>query len=199
MGGLLRCNACFRVLRSLVRRSSILPALWLSCFAWMSTEAQAQQFAYVDTDYILENVPAYRQAQKQLNAAARSWKEEIARRKEELEQLRKDLEAEQVLLPQDVAEKRKREIEEKEKALQQYKNEKFGRQGALFEKRRELIKPIQDRVFDAVQKLAQDNALDIVFDKSGAVTMLYTNAKYDRSDEVLDIMGITPQNKQENR
>ena len=156
------------------------------------TGVRAQQFAYVDTDYILEQVPAYRQAQQQLDAAARKWKEEIEKRKAALEKMRNDLEAEKVLLPKDIIEKRQQQIAQKEQALDAYKSEHFGREGALFQKRTELIKPVQDRVFEAIQKLAQDNALDVVFDKSGAVTMLYTNAKYDRSDEVLQLMGIKP-------
>jgi outer membrane protein len=150
-----------------------------------------QQFAYVDTDYILKKVPEYKQAQQKLDQYAQQWKEEIERRQKEIDKLVQDLQAEKVLLPDKVVEKRQKEIESKKQALEQYKNEKFGRQGALYQKRKELIKPVQDRVFEAVQRLADQNALDIVFDKAGAVTMLYTNAKYDRSDEVLELMGIS--------
>ncbi|MEA3497220.1 MAG: OmpH family outer membrane protein [Bacteroidota bacterium] len=163
-------------------------------FLFFST-AQAQRFSYVDTEYILEKMPEYRSAQKQLDNLAKQWKDEVKIKMQEVEKLYNNYKAEQVLLPEDVRKKKEESILKKEDELNKLKQQKFGKEGELFKKRKELIKPIQDKVFDAVQKLAQDEGLDFIFDKAGAVTMLYVNAKYDRSDEVLDILGIEVKKK----
>ena len=156
----------------------------------LSFQADAQRFCYVDTEYILEKMPEYRSAQKQLDDQAEQWKSEIEKKRKEIEKLYNEYQAEQVLLPEDIRKKKENEILNKEDALNEYKDKKFGREGELFKKRRELIKPIQDKVFDAIQKLAQDEGYDFIFDKAGAVTMLYVNAKFDRSDEVLELLGV---------
>jgi outer membrane protein len=154
-------------------------------------KANAQaRVAYIDTEYILDQMPEYRSAQKQLDESGQKWKDEVQKKAEEIEKLYKDYQAQWVLLPDDQRKKKEQEISGKEKALAQYKKDKFGPDGELDKKRQQLIKPVQDKVFDAVQQLAKEAALDIIFDKSGAVTMLYTNAKYDRSDDVLEILGI---------
>ena len=157
--------------------------------------AQKQSFAYVDTDYILQQIPEFRSAQKQLDDMADQWKQEIKRRQEEIDKLNKAYQAEYVVLPEDTRKKREEEITQKEKDLTAYKNEKFGADGELFKKRQALLKPVQDKVFDAIQKLAKTNSYDFVFDKAGAVTMLFSNPKFDRSDDVLEILGITPDKK----
>jgi outer membrane protein len=169
----------------------VLIPLFLLLGIVMAGKVSAQaRVAYVDTQYILDSLPEYKAAQKQLDDLSAQWKKEIDSRTQEIQQLYKQYQAEWVLLPEDTRKKREQEISDKEKALNDYKNEKFGPDGELFRKREELIKPIQDKVFDAIQQVAKQNALDIIFDKSGAVTMLYTNAKYDRSDEVLEQLGI---------
>lgn len=152
---------------------------------------QSQKFCYVDTEYILDKMPEYKSAQKQLENLSDEWKKEIEKMVKEVETLYKQYQAEQVILPEGLRKKKEEEILKKEDELNKYKENKFGKEGELYKKRKELIKPVQDKVFDAIQKLARDEGLDFVFDKSGAVTMLYTNAKYDRSDEVLEILGIT--------
>jgi len=157
-----------------------------------------QRFSYVDTDYILDKIPEYRSAQKQLDELAESWKQEIIRMEKEIEKLYKDYQAEQVLLPDDIRKKKEEEILKLEDEKNKYKSQKFGTDGELFQKRKELIKPIQDKVFDAIQKLAKDEGLDFIFDKAGAVTMLYVNAKYDRSDEILEILGVDKSDKTDN-
>lgn len=162
----------------------------------LSSNAVAQRFAYVDSEYILEKVPEYRSAQKQLDNMAETWQKEVENKVEEIEKLYKDYQAEQVLLPEEERKEREDQIMEKERKLNQYKREKFGQDGELFKKRSELIKPIQDRVFNAVQELAEDEALDFIFDKAGAVTMLFTNAKYDLSNEVLELMGISAESQE---
>lgn len=154
--------------------------------------AQAQRVAYVNTDYILEKLPQYRSAQNQLDRLTKKWRDEIQQRVKKVDKLYKEYQAEKVLLPEDEKQQMQEKITQKEEALEKYKQEKFGEEGELFQKRKELIKPIQDRVFDAVQKLAKEQSLDMIFDKAGATTMLYTNARYDRSDKVLEFMGVDP-------
>ncbi|MBC8344096.1 MAG: OmpH family outer membrane protein [Bacteroidetes bacterium] len=155
-----------------------------------STILFSQSFSYVDSEYILEKIPEYKSAQKQLDELAEKWKADIRMKVDEIDKLYKAYQAEQVLLPDEIRNKREDEILKKEDELNKLKETRFGKEGDLFKKRKELIKPIQDKVFDAIQKLAQDEGIDFVFDKSGAVTMLFVNAKYDRSDEVLEILGI---------
>jgi len=160
-------------------------------FALYSGHLNAQaRVAYIDSEYILDQMPEYRSAQKQLDEIAQKWKDEIQKKADEIDKLYKDYQAQWVLLPEDQRKKKEEDISTKEKALAAYKKEKFGPDGELDKKRQQLIKPVQDKVFDAVQQLAKESALDIIFDKAGAVTMMYSNAKYDRSDDVLEILGI---------
>ncbi len=152
--------------------------------------ASAQRFGYVDTEYILDMMPEYRSAQKQLDQLAEDWQKEIEKRQAVIDKLNKDYFAEQVLLTEELRKKREQEIKDKEKELKDFRTQKFGYEGDLFKKRQELVKPIQDKVFDAVQKIAKTSALDFIFAKSGELIMLYSNAKYDKSDEVLSELGI---------
>mgnify|MGYP006428696113 CR=1 FL=1 len=156
-------------------------------------QAHAQRVAYVNTDYILEKLPQYRSAQDQLDRLTKKWRSEIQQRVKEIDKLYNNYKAEKVLLPKEEKQQMQKKISQKEEELKKYKQDKFGDKGALFQKRKELIKPIQDRVFDAVQKLAKEQSLDMIFDKAGGTTMLYTNARYDRSDKVLELMGIDPE------
>ncbi len=152
--------------------------------------SSAQRFAYIDTEYILDMMPEYRSAQKQLDQLAEDWQKEIEKRQAAIDKMNKDFLAEQVLLTEDLRKKKDQEIKDKEKELKDFRTQKFGYEGDLFKKRQELVKPIQDKVFDAVQKIAKTNALDFIFAKSGELIMLYSNAKYDKSDEVLSELGI---------
>jgi outer membrane protein len=166
--------------------------LFIAVFAFIaSLGAKAQKFGYVDTEYILDMMPEYRSAQKQLDMMAEDWQKEMDKMQEEIDRMYRDLKAEEVLLTEDLRKKRESEIKEKEKALKDYRNQKFGYNGELFKKRQELVKPIQDKIFMAVQNVAKKNAYDFIFAKSGEMIMLYSNAKYDRSDEVLAEMGVT--------
>jgi outer membrane protein len=170
------------------QKVSILAAVVFVMLSFMNVEAQT--FSYVDTDYILDKMPEYRSAQKQIDELAEQYKKEIQAKVNEIEKLYKQYQAEQVILPEQEKKEKEDEILREEDELNKLKEQRFGKDGDLFKKRRELIKPIQDKVFDAIQKLAQEEGLDFIFDKAGAVTMLYVNAKYDRSDEVLDILGV---------
>ncbi|MBC7383995.1 MAG: OmpH family outer membrane protein [Bacteroidia bacterium] len=153
--------------------------------------ATAQRFAYVDTEYILDMLPEYRSAQKQLDNVAEVWQKEAEVKKAEIDKMQKDFQAEQILLTEELKKKKENEIKAKESELKEFMNKKFGYEGDLFKKRQELVKPIQDKVFDACQKIAKQSALDFIFAKSAEMIMMYSNAKYDKSDEVLNELGVS--------
>lgn len=149
----------------------------------------AQKFCYVDTDYILGQSPAYKQAQDQLNQLSVQWQKEVEAKYAEIDLLYKNFQQEQLLLTDELRQKREAEIVQKEKEAKDYQKDKFGVDGELFKKRQELIKPIQDQVYNAVKEMAEKGGYAIVFDKASDITMLYTNPKYDKSDDVLEILG----------
>ncbi|MFY0674741.1 MAG: OmpH family outer membrane protein [Bacteroidia bacterium] len=173
-------------------KTTVIKSILLATFTFVSFYSSAQKFAYVDSEYILEQMPEYRAAQQKLNDMAKEWETQINTYKKDIDKMFRDYRAERLILSDAVKKEREEAIFAKEKELDDYKRAKFGASGELDKKRQELLKPIQDKVFDAIQELAKDNALDFVFDKSGSTTMLFTNSKYDRSDEVLDYLGIVP-------
>lgn len=153
----------------------------------------AQNVAYIDSEYILKNIPEYEEAQKELNELSKRWQSEIERKQEYIEKKREDYLAEEILLTDNMKSKRKEDIIKLEDELKEFKKEKFGVDGELFKKRKELIKPIQEKVYKAVQQTASIGRYTIIFDKaSKGLTMVYTNAKYDKSDDVLRRMGYKP-------
>ena len=162
-------------------------------FALISSFGFAQtKFAYVDSEYILENVPEYAAAQDKLDELSVEWQKDIEDKFKEVDSLYKKFETESVLLPEDLKTKREAEIVAKEKEAKALQKQRFGKEGDLFKKRTELIKPIQDKVYNAIEELATEGSYGIIFDKSGTLTMLYTNPKLDKSDEVLDKLGYKP-------
>ncbi|PSR03964.1 MAG: hypothetical protein BRD50_04785 [Bacteroidetes bacterium SW_11_45_7] len=164
----------------------------------LSCQSFGQRFAYVNTEYVLEQIPEYQQAQKKLDKIAKDWREEIEKRKKKIEELYKDYQAEQVLMTEEMKRKREQEITQKEQALEDFRQQKFGYKGDLHQKRKELIEPIQNKVYNNVQKIAKNNNYDFIFDKSNGVNMLYANDRYDVSDDVINAMGYTPgKNKNE--
>jgi outer membrane protein len=156
----------------------------------LSLPAEAQRFAYVDSEYILGQLPSYKSAQTELNAISKQWQEEIDAKFADIDKMYKQYQAEKVLLTKDAQTKRENEIIEKERAAKKLQNDKFGYDGELLKKRAELIKPLQDKVYEAIQKVAKANGLDFIFDKSGDMLMLVSNPKYDRSGEVLEELGV---------
>ncbi len=153
--------------------------------------AYAQKFAYVDSDYILGQIPKYKQAQSELDKISSGWQKEIEAKFQEVDKLYKNYQQEQVLLTEELKKKREAEIVTKEKEAKDLQKAKFGVDGELFKKRQELVKPIQDEVYNAVKKLAETGNYAVIFDKSSDLTMLYTNPKYDESDKVLEAMGYS--------
>lgn len=150
---------------------------------------QAQKYAYVDTDYILENIPEYADAQDELNEISVVWQKEIEEKFAEIDKLYKSYQADAVLLPEDMKRKREEEIIKKEKEAKELQKKRFGQDGDLFKKRQELVKPIQDKIFNAIEEIARLKNYGFVFDKSSGPTVLYADSKYDISDEVLRKVG----------
>ncbi|MCK9481013.1 MAG: OmpH family outer membrane protein [Bacteroidia bacterium] len=168
--------------------------LLLVVFAFLlSTTAfsQKQKFGYVDTEYILGKMPEYRSAQKHLDEYSADWQAEIDKKYAELDRKFREYKAEEPLLTKDQKKEREQEIVNMETEIKKFETEKFGQEGELFRKRQELIKPIQDKVFKAIQSVAKDGAYDFVFDIAGNMVVLITDPKYDLSDNVLEELGIT--------
>lgn len=150
---------------------------------------QAQKVAYVDTKYILDNLPEYAEAQAQLDDLAAQWQAEIEEQFAEVQKMYKDYQAQSVLLPEDMKAKKEQEIVDLEVSAKDLQRKYFGKDGELFKKRQELVKPIQEKVYNAIQDIADESNYGIVFDKAGSLTIMYANPKYDISDDVLDQLG----------
>ncbi len=161
-----------------------------------SSAAFAQKYAYVNTQYILENIPEYKNAMQQLDNISLTWQKEIEDRYSIIDKLYKAYQAEQVLLTEEMKKRRQDEITSKEKDVKDLQKQRFGVDGDLFKKKQELIKPIQDKIYNAVKKLATDGSYAVIFDKSSELTMLYTNPKYDKSDDILNALGYKVQKKE---
>ncbi|VAW23925.1 Outer membrane protein H precursor [hydrothermal vent metagenome] len=157
--------------------------------AFVLSVSFAQKYALVDTEYILDNIPAYKAAQEQLDQLSRQYQKELESMHAEIEQMYKDFQAESVLLSEDMKRKREDVIISREKEYKQLQRKYFGPNGDLFKKRQGLVKPIQDDIFNAVQEIANDGNYAVIFDKAGGTTILYTNPKYDLSDKVLQKLG----------
>ena len=163
--------------------------LLLLAISFSTLSIQAQKFAYVDTDYILNKIPDFKQAQDKLDALSEDWQKEIENKYADVEQMYRAYQQEQVLLTDAMKEKREDAIIKKETDAKNLQKKYFGTEGNLYLKRQELIKPIQDKIYDAIQQLAADNKYAIVFDSSSDLIMLYKNNNYDKSDKVLELMG----------
>jgi outer membrane protein len=149
------------------------------------TGSFAQRYAVIDTRYILSKLPEYKNAQDKLDAFSIQWQQEIDQKQVVLDQLYRNFEAEKLMLSDELIKKREDEIFNKEKELRDLQKKRFGFEGDLFKRRQELVKPIQDRVYSAVQKLAVAKQYDLVLDKSEGITIIFADPKLDRSDDVL--------------
>lgn len=162
----------------------------LLCFAFSTS--QAQKYAYVNTAYILDNIPDYKNAQQQLDNLSIQWQKEIEDKYAIIDKLYKAYQAEQVLLTEEMKKRRQDEITSKEKDVKDLQKQRFGYDGDLFKKKQEVVKPIQDKIYNAVKKMATDQSYAVIFDKSSDLIMLYTNPKYDKSNDILLAMGYKP-------
>ncbi|MBO6058004.1 MAG: OmpH family outer membrane protein [Bacteroidales bacterium] len=172
------------------KRTSIL-LLIICMFVGISTlKAQGnQKFAYVDTEYILLNIPEYGDAQEEINQMSVGWQKELKNMRDKLDQMKRDYQTESVLLSDDMKNKKEAAIAAKEQELAALQMQYFGPEGELFTKRIELIQPIQEKIYNAINQVAQVKNYSFVFDKSAGTTLLYCNEKLDISDDVLDEIG----------
>lgn len=158
----------------------------LSVFA---SSVMAQKFAFVDSDYILKKIPTFKAAQDQLEKISAQYQKEIETKYAEVDKLYQDYQAEKVLLTEEMRKKREDDIIANERQVKDLQMKYFGKDGLLFKKREELVKPIQDQVNNAIKELANEGGYAVIFDSSASPNMLYTNPRYDKSDEVLQKLG----------
>jgi len=169
--------------------------LFLPLLVWMilvSFSVKAQKFGYVDSKYILNHVQAYADAQAEIDKASADWQKEIESKYESVEKMEKAYQAEKILLTEEMKRNREAEIEQKRKEARELQKKRFGVEGDLFKKREELVKPIQDEIYAAIQEVASQGQLMVVFDKASNSNILYSNPKHDISDKVLKKMGLKP-------
>jgi outer membrane protein len=159
-------------------------------FFLLTLAANAQRYGIVDTKYILDKMPDYKEAQKKLDQFSEQWQKEIETKQAELDKMYKDFDAEQVMLSDVLKKKRQDEIFLKEKDTRELQRKRFGFEGDLFKRRQELIKPIQDKVYNAIQKIAVAKQYDFILDKSEGITVIFADPKLDRSEDVLKELGI---------
>jgi outer membrane protein len=153
--------------------------------------ASAQQrYAVIDTKYILERIPAYKEADAKLKVIGEQWQKEIDDLQAQLDKMYKNYESEQFMLTEALKKKREDELFEKEKQVRDLQKKRFGYEGDLFKERQRLIKPVQDKVYDAIQKIATSRSYDFVLDKSEGITIIFADPKLDKSDDVLKELGI---------
>ena len=164
--------------------------LFAFLFSFAALAVNAQRYAIIDSKYILDKVPEYKEAQKKLDNFSELWQKELDQRQTAMDKMYKDYDAEQVMLTEVLKKKREDELYNKERELRDLQKKRFGFEGDLFKKRQELIKPIQDRVYNAIQKLAVEKLYDFILDKSEGITVIFADPKLDKSDDVLKFLGV---------
>ena len=159
--------------------------LIFSFAALLSLGATAQKYAIIDTKYILEKLKDYKEADKAIQKTAELWQKELDSSQADLDKMYKNYDAEQYMLTDELKKKREAELFNKEKEVRELQRKRFGYEGDLFKERQRLVKPIQDKVFNAIQKLAVARGWDFVLDKSEGITVIFADPKLDQSDEIL--------------
>jgi outer membrane protein len=160
------------------------------CLLMVTASTNAQRYAVIDSKYILEKLPDYKESQIKLDQFSNQWQQEIEKKQADLDKMYKDYDAEQVMLSDALKKKREDELYNREKEVRDLQKKRFGFEGDLFKKRQELIKPIQDKVYTAIQKLAIERSYDFILDKSEGITVIFADPKLDRSEDVLKFLGV---------
>ncbi|MCB0638060.1 MAG: OmpH family outer membrane protein [Lewinella sp.] len=163
-----------------------LTLLLLGVFMSFGFKAQAQKIAYVDVQRILESIDEYQQAQQELDELAARWRQEIAQEYDVIKGMYNRYQAEQVLLSEDARTQREEEIMDKEKEVRDLQRERFGPEGMLFQRRQELVQPIQDQVYAAIEAYANERGYDFIFDRSSQAGIIFSNPQYDKTDDILN-------------
>ena len=178
-----------------MKRFSLL-IIFLSFFI---SAAFGQKFGYIDSDFIIKKMPEFKKAETELGQISQKWEKDISEQKKSLDKLQAEYKVEEVLLSDEMKKERQDTILSREKMLKEQQKKIFGFEGLIFLKRQELMKPVQDKVFDAVEKVAKAKQLQVIFDKSGDLVMIYTNPVHDYTDFVLEKLGLgDPDDKLEN-
>lgn len=172
--------------------------LILLCFTFSANAQRGVRIGYIDMEYILENVPEYREASIQLDGKAQRWKNDIEKKMNEVERMKINLSAERVLLTTELIEEREEDIKVLEDEMLQYQQDRFGPNGDLYIQRRQLVQPIQDQVFNIVQEIAENKKYDFIFDKSADIVMLFSAKRHDISDIVLRSINRSAKRKEVN-
>ena len=159
-------------------------------FLGISFATQAQRYAIIDTKYILNKIPEYKDADKRLQLIGEQWQKEIDDKQVQLDKMYKNYEAEQFMLTDELKKKREDELFVKEKDIRDLQKRRFGYEGDLFKERQKLVKPVQDKVYNAVQKIAIARSYDFILDKSEGITVIFADPKLDKSEDVLKELGI---------
>jgi len=175
--------------KGLNMKSSLICFLLVILSGFAVAQGAAAKFGYVDTDYMMSQIPEYKAAQSELDKTSIQWQKEIEAKFSEIDKLYKAYQADAILLTDDMKKKRENEIVNKEKEAKDLQKQRFGVDGELYKKRQELVKPLQDKVFNAIKVVAEKKGLGFVLDKSGQVSILYANSKYDISDDILVQLG----------
>jgi len=158
-------------------------------FLGMSAISNAQRYCVIDSKYILEKLVDYKDAQTRLDQASQNWQQEIDAKMQEVDKLYKSYQAERAMLSDEMRKKREDEIVAKEKMAKDLQKQRFGYEGDLYKQRQILVKPIQDKVYNAIQKYAGIKGYDLVLDKAGGVTIFFADPKLDKSEEILKSLG----------
>ncbi|GAA4820526.1 OmpH family outer membrane protein [Algivirga pacifica] len=160
--------------------------LVLSITLFISLQLQAQKFGYIDSQVIIEQLPEYKDALGRLDKLTKEWSSEIEKMKKEITSLEQDYRNEELLLTIDMKEVRLEKIEEKKTELRKYQADHFGYEGLLYVKRKEMIKPLQDKIAKAAETVARKNRLSFLFDKASDLTMIYSDPRHNYTDLVLE-------------
>ncbi len=161
----------------------------IGLFILTSAISVAQKYAFVDSEYIRKNIPAFTTAQEQLDKLSKQWEKEVADGYAVVEQMYKSYQSEAVLLSQEMKTKREEAIIAKEREMKELQNKYFGMEGELFKKREELVKPIQDEILKAIKEISVEGSYAVIFDTAAGGNILFANPKFDISDQVLEKLG----------
>jgi outer membrane protein len=171
----------------------LLLAVLTICFS-TACFSQSQKIGYIDSEYILENVPEYKDAQRELDRLAANWQKDIEKQFATIDSMYKKYQVEAITLPDNLKQKREEAIIKAEQDAKDLQKKRFGKDGDLFKKREELVKPIQDRVFNAIEAISKEKNYAFVFDVSGSMTIVHADPKFDLNDQVMQRLGITVKN-----
>lgn len=157
----------------------------IAFIAFATVSSYAQRIAYVSVTTVIEGIDEYQAAQRDLDKTAQQWRQQIAQEYDKIKGMYNRYQAEQVLLSEDERSRREEEIMKKEQEVRDMQKEKFGPEGELFKLRQDLVRPIQDRIYAAIEEYAQERGYDFIFDKSGSAGMIFTNPSYDKTEDIM--------------